>query len=197
MKRAAIVARLRLVLRCDGILEVDDDHVGAGAKTLFQLPFGIAGNEQQRAHQAGLLHHHRLPRAFGDEIAMLVVGAVLEFDDAAIRLRFRFAHRDDRGLDADGVAMEDRVRKHRLLHAEIGDRRADGDVVDRNADHQAEREQRIDQRLAPFALGGEIEIDMQRLRVQRHHRKQHVVALGDGLAQRVLEDMADDELLEI
>ena len=56
---------------------------------------------------------------------------------------------------------------------------------------KAKREQRIDQRLAPFAFGGEVEIDVQRLRVQRHHRKQHVVAFGDGLGQRVPEHMTD------
>ena len=32
-------------------------------------------------------------------------------------------------------------------------------------------------------LDGEVEVDMQRLRVQRHHREHHVVALGDRLAQ--------------
>jgi hypothetical protein len=41
-----------LVLWRDGILEVDDDHVGAGAKAFLQLLFGIARHKQQRAHQA-------------------------------------------------------------------------------------------------------------------------------------------------
>ena len=41
-----------LVRRRDGILQIDDQHVGIGGESLLQLPFGIAGDEEQRAHQA-------------------------------------------------------------------------------------------------------------------------------------------------
>ena len=43
--------------------------------------------------------------------------------------------------------------KRTSRHAEIGDGRADRRVVDGDADHQAEREERVHQRLAPFGLG--------------------------------------------
>ena len=44
---------------------------------------------------------------------------------------------------------------------------------------------------------GEVEVDMQRLRVERHRREHHVVALGDRLGQPVAEHLARLELLEI
>ena len=50
MKSGGDGARGSLVRRRDRILEIDDDHVGAGRKTLFELPLRIARNEQQRAH---------------------------------------------------------------------------------------------------------------------------------------------------
>jgi hypothetical protein len=122
---------------------------------------------------------------------------MLEFDDAAIGLGFRRPHRFHLSFDMNRVAMEHGMRERRLRHAEVGDRRAERGIVDRDADHQAEREQRIDQRLAPLALRREIEIDMQRLRVERHDREEHVVALGDAALQRVPEDLSRSEFLEI
>ena len=78
-------------------------------------------------------------------------------------------------------------RKFHVRHAEIGDGGADRHVVDRDADHQAEREQRVHQRLAPFGLGlAEMPVDVQRLRVERHVGEQHVVHLRDRAAVAVL-----------
>ena len=105
--------------------------------------------------------------------------------------------RHDLGGEAQRVAVEDGVRELDVGHAEIGDQRADGGVADRYADHQAEGEQRVDQRLAPFALGGEVVIDVQRLRVVGETGEQRVVHLGDRAPQRVLDDAPDLAFFEI
>ena len=60
-----------------------------------------------------------------------------------------------------------------------------------------EREQRIDDALAEFGGLRELLVQMQRLRVQRERAEQHVVHLGDGAAERVLEGLAFVEVLEI
>ncbi len=38
-------------------------------------------------------------------------------------------------------------------------------------------------------------VDMERLRIERHVGKQHIVHLRDGLCQPVLDQRADDEIL--
>ena len=43
----------------------------------------------------------------------------------------------------------------------------------------------------------EMPVDVQRLRVERHVGEQHVVHLRHGAAQRVLVEVADDEVVEI
>ena len=90
------------------------------------------------------------------------------------------------------------MRKARFGHAQIGDGGADRGVGDGDPDHQAEREQGIHDRLAPFGLGlAEMAIDVQRLGVQGHVGEQHVIHFGDRPAQLVLEDMTFVKLLEI
>src|SRR5271170_6256568 len=136
--------------------------------------------------------------ALGDQRAVLLERPVPELDQPRVDARLRIAHGQDFRLGANGVALEQRRRKGDVGHAEIGDGRADRGVVDGNADHQPEREQRIHQRPAPFGLGGaKMGVDMQRLRVQRHVREQHVVHLGDGAGQAVAKVLADREVLEI
>ena len=48
-------ARRRLVGRGYRILQIEDQRVGAGVEALVDLALRIAGNEKQRAHQAGFL----------------------------------------------------------------------------------------------------------------------------------------------
>ena len=95
------------------------------------------------------------------------------------------------------VAVEYRLRKAHVGHAEIGDRGAQRRVADADADHQAQGEDAVDQRPAELGRFGELGVEMQRLRVHRHRREQHVVRLGDGAGHRVLEHLAFGELLEI
>ena len=73
-----------------------------------------------------------------------------------------------------------------------------GHVGHLDADHQAEREQRVHQRLAPFGLLlAEMPVDVQRLRVERHVGEQHVVHLRHRAVVAMLGERADDEALEI
>ncbi len=210
-KGGRAAARARLAVGRDRILEVDDQRVGAARHRLVELLGAVGGDEQERAHgrPAGRLRRRHLGRiwphtneglaaAFGDQLVVLVEGAVMEFDDAGAGPRLRFALADDFGGAMHGVALEQRMRKFDVGHAEIGDRGADRHVGDLNADHEAEREQRVHQRLAPFGLLlAEVPVDMQRLRVERHVGEQHVVHLGDGAGVAVLDEFAGDEILEI
>ena len=55
-RRATSLARRGLLRRRDGILEIENQRVGAGRARLGEFALGIAGNEQQRAQpHAGLL----------------------------------------------------------------------------------------------------------------------------------------------
>src|SRR6185437_2220732 len=136
--------------------------------------------------------------ALGDELAVLLEALMMEFDDAGVRARLRFALGDDGRLATHGVAFEQRVGEAHVRHAEIGNGRSDGHVGDLDADHQAEREQRVHQRLAELGLGlAEMAIDVQRLRVERHVGEQHVVHLRHRARVAVLVELADLHVLEI
>src|SRR5260221_3123341 len=141
--------------------------------------------------------HQRRPLADGHDFAALVERAVLELDEPGIGPRFAVAQRKDAGHRMDGVAVKHRLGEAHVGHPEIGDRRADRGVAHREPDHQAEGEQAVHETLAEFARGGELGVEMERLRVHRHHREQRVVRLGDGAADRVLDGLSDGEFLEI
>ena len=95
------------------------------------------------------------------------------------------------------IAMEDGLGKLHLGHAEVADGGAERGVADRHADHQPEREQAVDQRLAPLGLGGEMVVDVQRLGIERQAGEQHVVHLGHCAPDRMLQDATDYEILQI
>ena len=71
-------------------------------------------------------HQHRALE-LGDQGAVLVVGAGVDLDHAAVGLRLRGAHLEHLGLDKERVAVEDRRRMAELVGGEVGDRLA-GDV---------------------------------------------------------------------
>jgi len=79
--------------------------------------------------------HEHLPLAFGDQLVVLVIGAVVELDDAGAWPRLRFAFGQNFGGAMHGIAFEQRMRKLHLRHAEIGDGGADRHVGDLNAVH--------------------------------------------------------------
>src|SRR5882724_4542388 len=102
--------------------------------------------------------HQRAAAADGDDLVAVVVCGMLELDDAAIRPRLAVAHGDDHGTAAQRVAVEHRLREAHVGHAEIGDRRPERRVVDAHADHEAEREEAVDDALAELGAGGEMRI---------------------------------------
>src|SRR5215467_5635724 len=53
--------------------------------------------------------HERLAAALGDELAVLIVGAMVKLHDAGARPRLRLALVQDLGRAMDGVALEQRV----------------------------------------------------------------------------------------
>ena len=121
-----------------------------------------------------------------------------ELDDAGIRARLRRPHGNDLRRRAQRIAFEQRGGKFHFGHAEIGDGRSDSRVVDGHADHETEREERIQYGPPPFGFGGtEMRVDVERLRIQGHVRKQHIVHLRHRPGQPMVEDMAGDEIIEI
>src|SRR5271167_2345938 len=80
--------------------------------------------------------HERGAPALGDQRSVLLERPVAELDQPGVGARLRAAHADDFGFGPNGVAFEQRRRKGDVCHAEIGDGRAHGGVVDRNAYHQ-------------------------------------------------------------
>ena len=187
-----VAGDMRLVIR--GVVS----HIGVMAS--LHWSDGITGahinveakNHQQAAEWVLDWLQHLWP--FGSLLERLV----MEFNDAGVRPRLRLALADDGRRAVDGVALEQRIAELDVGHSEIGDGRADRHVGHLDADHQAEREQRVHQRLAPFGLGlAEMSVDMQRLRIERHVGKQHVVHLRDGTGVTVLVKLADLHILEI
>src|SRR5262249_47702835 len=164
------------------------------SERINRVPMRSAPRRLRDAWRSPRPHAHEdLAAAFGHQLVVLVVGAVVELDDAGARTRVRFALADDFGGAMDGIAFEQRVGELHLCHAEIGDGGADGEVVDHDPDHQAEREQRVHQRLAPFGLLlAEMPVDVQRLRIE-----QHVVHLRHRARERVLVEVPDHEIVEI
>ena len=122
----------------------------------------------------------------------------MEFDEAGGGARDAFALGEYGGDDMHRIAMEERRGKLHIRHAEIGDGGAEGRVIDRDADHQPECEEAVDEGFAEFGLRlGEVPIDMQWLRVVGHGREQHIVHLRDRAANGMVEDLPDIERLVI
>src|SRR5256714_10973278 len=141
--------------------------------------------------------HQRGAAADRDLLAALVQADMLELDDAGIRTRFAAPRRDHRRARPDRVAVKHRLREAHIAHAEIGDGRAQCRVADRHADDETQGEDAVDERPAEFGRAREFSVEMQRLRVHRQCREQHIVHLGDSARHRMLEHLPLGELLEI
>src|SRR5688572_5542123 len=70
-----------------------------------------------------------------------------------------------------------------------------GKIHDRLARHNGEREAGIDERLSEAGLRGIVVIEVQRLRVHGQQREPRVVGSQDRATQRMLEFIADLEIL--
>jgi len=142
------------------------------------------------AHQAGAAHA-------GDEFVALIDRTVLEKDHARIGPRARFALVDDFRLHVDRVSMEYRFRKLYLVKAEVGNRRPQRRIRDREAYRKAQREEAIHQPLTKLGLFGEFFIEMERLGIHRQGGEQDVVGFGNRSSRLMFEDLSDDKFLKI
>src|SRR6266702_2201391 len=166
--------------------------------SFLALSAGTKSSERIRSQLFRPHPHEGLAAAFGDELVVLVIGAVMKFDDAGAGARFGFALADDLSRAMHRIALEQWMREFDVGHAEIRNRGADGHVRDLDANHQPERKQRVHQGLAPFRLLlAKVPVDMERLRIERHVGEQHVVHLRDGPGKVMLDDFARHEILEI
>src|SRR5882724_6994682 len=142
------------------------------------------------------LAHHRVASGAHHELAVLVLRAVLEGDDAPLRPRLRLALVHDLRLRVDRVAVKDRLGELHLVEPEVADGGAQRGLADREPDGDAQGEQAVHERLAELRLGRGVEVEMQRLRVHRHAGEEDVVGLGDGATGLMRQHGADLELLE-
>ena len=69
--------------------------------------------------------------------------------------------------------------------------------VDGDSDHQTEGEDRVDQRLAELGRGGDLMVEVQRLRIVGQRGDQQVVGLGDRAGDGMSDRVADLPLVEI
>src|SRR5271155_6000023 len=89
------------------------------------------------------------------------------------------------------------MREARVGHAQVGDGGAEGGISDRYTDHQAEREDAVDDALAELGALGEFGVEMERLWVVCECAKDQVVSFRDRARDWVLEHLAGFEFLEI
>src|SRR5690348_7059578 len=106
--------------------------------------------------------HHRGPDGDADRLVTLVEAAVLERHDAGARPRPGSPGLDDLGDHVDGVPGEHRRWEVDPGEAEVGDRGPEGQLMDRQADDQAQREQAVHQRFPELGAGRELRVEVQR-----------------------------------
>src|SRR6476469_7761726 len=141
----------------------------------FSLSAGT--NSQLRGSAIGLLQEQRRARAFAHQLVALVEASVRPGDDARIGTRLAFTNSDAFRFAAKGVASEDGIREFEGVVAEVRDECSERRVGDADADHQAEGENRIDQRLAEFGVGRRCMVEVHRLRIVSQRRDEDIVRL--------------------
>jgi hypothetical protein len=104
---------------------------------------------------------------------------------------------DHGGGGAQGVAVKHRLREAHVGHAEVRDGGAERGVADRDADHQPEREQAVHDALPELGLLANSWSRCSGCGLWVSAAEQDVVVLAHGAPQRVLEHLADLELLEV
>src|SRR5579859_2187277 len=167
-----------------------------GASAIVRILLRKPGFEAFEVLRRPLRDQHPAPEA-ADPLAVLVVGAGLDQDRPAVRLRLRFGHLQHGGLRIDGVAVEGRVLVLERVDLEVGDRLArdvgnahpERQRVDEVADHHVAAELR--------ALLRVVRVGVERVVVHGDRAKEVVVGLGDGLAGPVPVRRSDLELLQV
>jgi hypothetical protein len=131
----------------------------------------------------------------------IVDGAVRSGERAAVAeerlVGFQVAERAHDRTGTNRVAVEYRLGELHLVHAEIGDGGAERRVVHRDADHQAQGEDAVDDALAELGLRRELLVDMERLDVHGERAEQDIVHFRDRARPRMVEHPADGKFLEI
>src|SRR5579885_3074598 len=91
---------------------------------------------------------------------------MFENDDAPLRARLAFADLDHFSLRGDGVADEDRLGKLGAVETEVADGGAERGIADRETDHEAQRENTVDQALAELGVLREFRLHLQTWRTE-------------------------------
>ena len=191
-------ARRRLLAGRDGILEVEDQRVGAGRLRLGELAFRIAGNEQKRAKLHWAFLSISATRRQEQTISLRWFSpSCSKVTIPCVGRDFESRKADHCRLRADRVAGEDRLWKGDFLPAEIADRRAERGVLHRKAHDEPEGEDGIDQRLPEFGRLGVFVVDVDRRRIIGQRREQDVVHVGHRAPDLVDESLTDREFLKI
>src|SRR2546421_2073798 len=102
------------------------------------------------AISCGTPHHQPGAAAIRDFLVWVIEAAMLEGPDSLGRAGLALAYRQDLRFRPDRITGKDRTWEFGVLHAEISDCRAQGGVLHRQANDQAEGEDRIHQRFAEF-----------------------------------------------
>jgi len=88
----AAFSRARFAVGRDRIFEVDDHGVGAARHCTLEL-FRVVGRREQKTNASisGRIRIKTWRRHSATSLFVLIIGAVMELDDAGARPRFRFA----------------------------------------------------------------------------------------------------------
>ena len=188
-RNAARAARAsRLALGRDGILEIDDERVGAARQALVEL-LGGCRRERTGGSACGPScvtarphPHEGLAAAFGDQLAVLLVGAVVELDDAGVRAATSIrACRGPRWCNARcrprtaGAGNFTSVMPRLAMVVPTVMSLTEMPIIRPSVNSEFISGW-------PHSVSGlaEMPVDVQRLRIERHVGEQHVVHLRHG-----------------
>src|ERR1700748_2149942 len=130
----------RAAIFWSGAIESSRSRISASAAVFLALSnFRVLspGTNRNERMVSGLWFamHQSGAAAAGDHLAPLIGRGVLEFDDTLSGPRFAGALGDDLGVGLQSIAMEHRLRKFDVGHAEIADRGAERRVIHTHPDH--------------------------------------------------------------
>jgi hypothetical protein len=140
--------------------------------------------------------HQGISAAASYQYPLLVEGSVLERHDAGVRAGLGGSRSDHLRLGSQRVAVKHGRREVDILEPQVRDRGSKRETVNRHADQQAEGKEAIHYPRAKFRPGGELLVEMERLRIHRQTAEKDVVRLGDGTGDCVLHSQSRQEILK-
>src|SRR5215813_15194701 len=171
-------------------------------------PTGPAGIPHQSSVLAGLGHwedvearrlvalpDHDGPGVLDHDLAVLVVAARANLDDALLRPRARLPHIEHLALCVEGVAVEQRVGQLDLVPAQ--GEAVLADVRHAHPGHDRDSQRAVDEASAPLRLLAVLAVEMDLVAVVGQEREPDVVGLGDGPPIPAAVDVSNVEVLEI